>query len=160
MLVPRVRPGTFSDMYLLSEEKEHMVSYLGTSPSDLKVTRFPVSALHSLISRSHGFLSGNFTLSSQGHTVSSLGTSPSDLKVPHQRFQTLGEKSSPKRQRRELPALGVRERPKLRSRAKVLEKPRPRDCLIFTLLPSTTSHPPPYSKYSGLSSPRQQRSPS
>ena len=81
MLVPRVRPGTFSDIYLLSEEKEHMVSYLGTSPSDLKVTRFPVSALHSLISRSHGFLSGNFTLSSQGHLVSYLGTSPSDLKV-------------------------------------------------------------------------------
>ena len=37
MLVTRVRPGTFSDIYLLSEEKEHMVSYLGTSPSDLKV---------------------------------------------------------------------------------------------------------------------------
>ena len=26
MLVTRVRPGTFSDIYLLSEEKEHMVS--------------------------------------------------------------------------------------------------------------------------------------
>ena len=81
MLVTRVRPGTFSDIYLLSEEKEHMVSYLGTSPSDLKVTWFPVWALHPLISRSHGFLSGNFTLWSQGHMVFCLGTSLSDLKV-------------------------------------------------------------------------------
>ena len=59
----------------------HMVSCLGTSPSDLKVTWFSVWELHPLISRSHGFLSGNFTLWSQGHMVFCLGTSLSDLKV-------------------------------------------------------------------------------
>ena len=66
MLVPRVRPGTFSDICLLSEEKERMVSNLGTSPSDPKVTCFPIWALHPLTSRSHGFLSRLFTLWSQG----------------------------------------------------------------------------------------------
>ena len=50
MLVLRVRPGTFSDIYLLSEEKEYMVSCLGTSSSDLKVTWVPIWELHHLIS--------------------------------------------------------------------------------------------------------------
>ena len=58
-----------------------MVSGLGISLSDLKVTWFSVWALHPLISRSHGFLSGHFTLSSQGHMVSCLDASLSDLKV-------------------------------------------------------------------------------
>ena len=58
----------------------HMISCLGTSLFDLKVTWFSVWELHPLISRSHGFLSGNFTLWSQGHMVSYL-VSLSDLKV-------------------------------------------------------------------------------
>ena len=66
MLVPRVRPGTFSDICLLSEEKERMVSNLG---------------LHPLTPRSHVFLSGHFTLWPQGHMASYLGSSPCDLKV-------------------------------------------------------------------------------